>query len=59
VAGNYPAATCNPAPASSLLVYPPNQTVAASVSYSTTGCSSTSVTLLHVSVVQPGAGSAG
>jgi hypothetical protein len=59
VAGNYPSSTCNPAPASSLLVYPPGQTEAASVSYSTTGCSSTGVTLLHVSAVQAGAGSAG
>jgi hypothetical protein len=59
VAGNYPTATCDPAPASSLLVYPPNQTVSVSVGYTTTGCSSTSVILLHVSAVQPGAESAG
>jgi hypothetical protein len=59
VAGNYPSSTCNPEPTTSLLVYPPNQTVAASVSYSSTGCSSTSVVLLHVSAVQAGAGSAG
>jgi hypothetical protein len=59
VAGNYPSATCNPAPATSLLVYPPGQTVPASVAYSTTGCSSTSVALLHVGAVQAGAESAG
>jgi Protein of unknown function (DUF4232) len=59
VAGNYPSSTCDPTPASSLLVYPPGQTAAASVSYSTTGCSATGVPLLHVSVVQAGAGSAG
>jgi Protein of unknown function (DUF4232) len=59
VAGNYPSSTCDPAPASSLLVYPPGQTVAASVAYTTTGCSATSVALLHVSAVQAGAGSAG
>jgi hypothetical protein len=59
VAGNYPASTCNPVPATSLLVYPPGQTVAASVAYTTTGCSATSVALLHVSAVQAGAGSAG
>jgi hypothetical protein len=59
VAGNYPASTCNPVPATSLLVYPPGQTVAASVAYTTTGCSATSVALLHVSAVQSGAGSAG
>jgi hypothetical protein len=59
VAGNYPTSTCNPAPATSLLIYPPGQTVPASVSYSSTGCSATGVTLLHVSAVQPGAASAG
>jgi hypothetical protein len=59
VAGNYPSSTCNPAPASSLLVYPPGETVPASVSYPTTGCSSTSVILLHVGPVQVGNGSSG
>ena len=59
VAGNYPTSTCDPVPASSLLVYPPGQTVAASVAYTTTGCSATSVALLHVSAVQAGAESAG
>jgi hypothetical protein len=59
VAGNYPASTCDPVAATSLLVYPPNQTVAASVAYTTTGCSSSSVILLHVGAVQAGAGSAG
>jgi hypothetical protein len=59
VAGNYPSSTCNPVPASSLLVYPPGDTVPASVSYSTTGCSSTGVTLLHVGPVQVGNGSSG
>jgi hypothetical protein len=59
VAGNYPASTCDPAAATSLLVYPPNQTAAASVAYTTTGCSSSSVPLLHVSAVQAGTGSAG
>jgi Protein of unknown function (DUF4232) len=59
VAGNYPSSTCDPEPASSLLVYPPNQTVPASVVYATTGCGSSSVLLLHVSPVQPGNGSPG
>jgi len=59
VAGNYPASTCSPTPTSDLLIYPPNQTVSASVAYSSTGCSSTSVILLHVGAVQAGAGSAG
>jgi hypothetical protein len=59
IAGNYPASTCDPQAATTLLVYPPNQTASAMVHYGTTGCSSTSVTLLHVSAVQSGAGSAG
>jgi hypothetical protein len=59
VAGNYPASTCNPSPATSLQVFPPNQTVSASVAYTGTGCSSTSVALLHVSAVTAGSGSAG
>ena len=59
VAGNYPASTCDPQAATTLLIYPPDQTVAASVHYGTIGCASTSVTLLHVGAVQAGAGSAG
>jgi hypothetical protein len=59
VAGNYPASTCNPEPATSLLVYPPNQTASATVSYSTTGCSSTGVILLHVGAVQAGSEASG
>jgi len=55
VAGNYPAGTCQPTAATTLVIYPPGQTAAASVPYSTTGCKSTSITILHVEVVQPGA----
>lgn len=55
-AGNYPAATCGPTPADALLVYPPNQKASVSLPYHTSGCSSTKITILHVSVVQPGAG---
>lgn len=55
VAGNYPAGTCQPTAATTLVIYPPGQTAAASVPYATTGCKSTSVTILHVEVVQPGA----
>jgi hypothetical protein len=59
VAGNYPASTCDPTPATSLLIYPPGQTAAVSLLFATTGCASTSVTLLHVSAVQAGNGSGG
>lgn len=53
-AGNYPAATCDPAPATTMVIYPPGQTVAASVPYPATGCKSTAITILHIEVVQPG-----
>ena len=56
VAGNYPAATCNPTAATTLVVYPPNQTASVSVPYSTTGCAAPGVNILHVSVVQVGSG---
>ena len=56
VAGNYPSATCKPVPATTLVVYPPNQTASVSVPYSTTGCAAQGVDILHVSVVQPGSG---
>jgi hypothetical protein len=56
VAGNYPASTCDPVSASTLVIYPPNQTASVSVPYSTTGCSSSQVTILHVGVVQSGSG---
>jgi len=56
VAGNYPAAICGPTPATTLVVYPPNQTASVSVPYSTTGCSSQKITILHVTVVQAGSG---
>lgn len=55
-AGNYPAATCSPTPASTLVVYPPNQTASVAVPFSTTGCAARGVNILHVSVVQAGSG---
>jgi len=55
-AGNFPAATCGPVPVSELVVYPPNQTVSVAAPYDSTGCSSKQLTILHVSVVQPGSG---
>jgi Domain of unknown function (DUF4232) len=53
-AGNYPTATCDPAPATALVVYPPGQTASVSVPFTATGCKSTAITILHVEVVQPG-----
>jgi hypothetical protein len=53
-AGNYPKATCGPVSSADLQVYPPNQTTALYLTYSTTACSKSSVKLLTISVVQPG-----
>lgn len=55
-AGNYPAATCGPSPATTLVIYPPNQKASASVPYRTTGCSAQQITILHVGPVQAGSG---
>jgi hypothetical protein len=54
---NYPSATCSPTPTTSLQIYPPNQTVPIYLPYSTTGCALTTVDLLTIGVMQPGAGS--
>jgi hypothetical protein len=56
VAQNYPSSTCSPVAVSTLKVYPPGQTSALQLAISTTGCSSTSVTILSVQTVQPGSG---
>jgi hypothetical protein len=58
-AGNYDSSTCNPTPATTLIIYPPNQTASASVPYNTQACAATGVILLHVGAVQSGSGSAG
>ena len=55
---NYPSATCTPKATTYLQVYPPNQTVAIDLAYTSTGCTSSSVKLLTIGVVQAGAGSA-
>jgi hypothetical protein len=55
-AGNYPAATCQPASTTYLQVYPPNTTNQLYVAYDSTGCKGNVVTL-HVEAVQPGTGS--
>jgi hypothetical protein len=55
-AQNYPSGTCSPDSASFLLIYPPNQTQALDVPYKSTGCKNSSVKLLSISPVTPGAG---
>jgi hypothetical protein len=52
-AGNYPASTCGPKPTSAIKIYPPNQTVAVYVPYSTSACTK-SVDQLRIAVVQSG-----
>ena len=56
---NYPKSICSPAPTTVLRIYPPNQTAAVDLAFTATGCTSNSVNLLTVSVVQPGNGSNG
>ena len=56
---NYPTATCAPTKTTYLQIYPPNETTPIYLAYSSTGCSSTSVNLLTIGVVQAGAGSNG
>jgi hypothetical protein len=54
-AGNYSSGTCQPKNSSYLKIYPPNQTQSLSIPFKTTGCASSSVILLSVTVVSPGA----
>lgn len=56
-AQNYPSGTCSPDSSSFLLIYPPNQKQATDLPYKSTGCKNSSVKLLSVGVVTPGAGS--
>jgi hypothetical protein len=58
-AANYPQATCSPTPTTYLRIYPPNQTTALYLAFKSTGCTSNSVKLLTIGVVQPGTGSNG
>jgi hypothetical protein len=55
-AENYPAATCKPAAAAQLKVFPPNQTQAIEVAFTTTGCAVSSTHQLSVTAVTAGAG---
>ncbi|HEY4854803.1 MAG TPA: DUF4232 domain-containing protein [Streptosporangiaceae bacterium] len=56
-AGNYPASRCGMTTASSLQIYPPNQTTPIYLSYNSPTCSKP-VQILTVSVVELGSGSA-
>lgn len=56
---NYPRATCSPAATTYLQIYPPNQTAAIYLPYKSTGCTSASVKLMTIGVVQAGTGSNG
>jgi hypothetical protein len=53
---NFPSADCSPTATSYLQIYPPNQTAAIYLAYKSTGCTSTKVNLLSVSVVTTGTG---
>ena len=55
-AGNYAPGTCSPTATTSIQIYPPNQTTPIYLGYKSTGCASSSVNLLSVSVVTPGTG---
>ncbi len=55
-AENYPAAACKPTATAQLKVFPPNQTQAIDVPFSTTGCAVTSAQQLSVTTVTAGAG---
>jgi hypothetical protein len=52
---NYPSASCAPKTTSYLRVYPPGETTSILVSYKSMGCAKTTVKLLTIGVVQPGA----
>lgn len=56
---NYPTATCSPMATTYLQIYPPDQTTPIYLAYKSTGCTSNSVNLLTIGVVQAGSGSSG
>ena len=55
-AGNYSPGRCTPTTTTYLQIYPPNQTTPIYLGYKSTGCASSSVNLLSVSVVTAGTG---
>ena len=54
-AGNFPASSCNPVTAHWLKVFPPDQTVAAYVAFTTQTCASTTTATMHISAITSGA----
>jgi Protein of unknown function (DUF4232) len=55
-AGNYPTGTCKPTATTFLQIFPPNQTTPIYLAYKSTGCASSAVSLLSVSVMTAGTG---
>ena len=55
-AGNYPTGTCKPTATTFLQIFPPGQTTPIYLAYKSTGCSSSSVNLLSVTVLTAGTG---
>jgi hypothetical protein len=55
---NYASAACSPKTTTYLQIYPPNETTPVYLSYPSTGCTKSSVKLLTIGAVLPGAGSA-
>ena len=55
-AGNYSPGTCTPTTTTYIQIYPPSQTTPIYLSYKSTGCASSKVNLLSVSVVTAGTG---
>lgn len=53
-AGNFPASSCNPVMAHWLKVFPPDQTVAAYVPFTTQTCASTSTATMHIAPITSG-----
>jgi len=54
-AGNFPASSCKPVTAHWLKVFPPDQTVAAYVPFTTMTCASTSTATMHIAAITNGA----
>ena len=55
-AGNYPTGSCKPTATTFLQIFPPGQTTPIYLGYKSTGCASSTVNLLSVSVMTPGTG---
>ena len=53
---NYPTASCGPAKATALRIYPPNQTVPVYLPNTSNGCAKP-VQIMYIGAVQPGSGS--